>query len=134
LIAGTYPLGEAVDDLELAIVGFGPAMGVDIIPAFMVVATSNKLNRLSYEDAEIFLVEGDFSLAELRYIDNFDRSHLSITTETTLDGSENSIRCRQQFVKGEESGMLVSLCAPSYRYAVHQFLFEEILNSFQRLS
>jgi hypothetical protein len=134
LIAGTVPLGNAVDDLELAFVGLGPTIGQDIIPAFMVVATSKKLNRLSYEDAEIFLDEGEFTLAELRFIDNFDRSHLSIITENTLENEDIQLRCQQQFVKGEESGMLVSMCAPSVRYTDHQSLFEEILNHFQRLT
>ncbi|MGB3713921.1 MAG: hypothetical protein WA996_05765 [Candidatus Promineifilaceae bacterium] len=134
-LAGTFPLGGAVDDLEVVFLAVGPTSGSSILPTFMVVATSEKLNRLSYGDTSVFLDEGDFTISEMRYIDNFDRSYLSIVTEPELESAGDQLRCRQQFIKGEDEGMLLALCAPTTRfYTVQQIIFEEIFNSFQRLS
>lgn len=133
-LSGTFPLGEAVDDLEVRFLAHRPRAGSGTVPTFMIVATSQKLNRLSYDDAAVFLDEGDFAISELRYIDNFQRSFLSIVTETELEVSGDRLRCRQQFIRGKHEGMLLSLCAPTNFYTAQQGTFEEIWNSFQRLS
>jgi hypothetical protein len=133
-LRGTHPLGGGVDDLEFDFLAISPKRGSESTPVFMIVATSEKLNRLSYNDAAIYLDEGDFVISELIFNDNFERSHLTIVTQTELEPDGATLRCRQQFIKGEESAMLLALCAPSNLYTSQQTLFEEIWNNFQRLS
>jgi hypothetical protein len=134
-LAGTLPLGEAVDDLEVLFLAHSPLVSSEVTPAFMVVATSSKLNRLTYEDAITYLREGDFVLSQLQLIDNFEKSHLSIIVETaSQDPSLDRLRCRQQFIRGDDLGMLATLCAPIQRYTANQATFEEIARSFQRLA
>lgn len=133
-LSGTFPLGGAVDDLEVVFLALSPTMDSSTLPTFMVVAKSEKLNRLSYGDASVYLDEGDFSISEMRYIDNFERSYLSIVTEPEVESAGDQLRCRQQFIKGEDEGMLLALCAPVRFYTAQQIIFAEIFNSFQRLS
>jgi hypothetical protein len=133
-LSGTSPLGGAVDDLEVIFLALSPSLGASTSPTFMIVAESEKLNRLSYGDASLYVDEGDFSISELRFIDNFERSYLTITSEPELETDGDPLRCRQQFIKGEDTGMLFALCAPVRFYTAQQVRFEEIFNSFQRLS
>jgi hypothetical protein len=133
-LTGASPLGGAVDDLEVVFVALSPTTGANGLPTFMVVAKSEKLNRLSYGEASVFLDEGDFSISEMRYIDNFDRSYLSIVAQPESETVGGQLRCRQQFIKGDDDGMLFALCAPERSYPAQQIIFEEIYNSFQRLS
>ncbi len=68
----------------------------------------------------------------MEYIDDFDRSHLSIDVEVQLDGiDEGILRCRQQFIRGDSESMLVSLCGPRRYYQNRQFEISKILDSFQ---
>jgi len=133
-LSGTNPLGGAVDDLEVVILALGSTLNLDVASPFLIVSRSEKLNRLSYDDAAVFLDEGDFNISELRFIDNFERSHLKIVVEPNTDDSSDRLRCRQQFIRGEEESLLLSLCAPVIFYATQQAIFEEIANNFQRLS
>ena len=134
LIQGAYPLGSAVDDLEVIFAAQGTPEAPSGVTPFMIVAESKKLNRLEYSDASLFLDEGDFAISELKYIDDFEKSHLKIVMEQQLPDQRDTIRCRQQFIKGENLGMLMALCAPIRYYASQQAIFEEISSIFQRLS
>jgi len=133
-LEGTNPLGGAVDDLTVAFLALSPVTSSDGISPFMIVARSEKLNRLEYDDASIFVDEGDAVISELRFIDNFERSHLKVVTEQELGSTNERLRCRQQFIRGEDASVILSLCAPARYYTSQQTLFEEIANSFQRLS
>jgi len=50
------------------------------------------------------------------------------------DGEGDSLRCRQQYILGNESVMLAAVCSPEIRYRAQQDKILGILESFQRLS
>ena len=133
-LEGTNPLGGAVDDLSVAFLAQSTVRSSEGISPFMIVARSEKLNFLEYDEASIFVDEGDIAISEMRFIDNFERSHLKIVAEQELESANERLRCRQQFIRGEGDAVLLSLCAPVRCYTSQQTIFEEIANSFQRLS
>lgn len=131
-LLGTHPFGAEVDDVVIRFVAVESALATNQSSPFLVVGQSRLLNRLSYEEAEEFLLKSDYQVSQASFINNFDKSHLSIFVRT--EHSEvNSLRCRQQFILGESEALLVSVCAPSSRYQVYANTFDDILSSFQRL-
>lgn len=127
------PFGLETDDLAILFAAEGPQPGSGD-PPFMIVASSPLLNRLTYDEAVTFLRDSDYDLQEVRHIDDFDKSHVSIIANTPIDeSSDETIRCRQQFILGREESLLASMCAPSGRYTAYSNQFLEILSSFQHL-
>ena len=130
----TYPFGAEVDDVRISFLAESQPTTTEQQPAFLVVALSELLNRLTYEEAINFLLSSEYQISEARFVDNFDRSHVSILVRTDVsEGDTVTIRCRQQFIHGESETMLVSLCATATRYPAYSTIFEDILGSFQRL-
>ncbi len=129
----THPLGAETDDMQILFAAEGQPGDPDS-SLFMVVAASDRLNLLTYDEALAFLLKDNSDLGEVRFVDNFDKSHVSIIATTPLDdSSEAAIRCRQQFVLGREVSLLASLCAPAGDYAAYGDHFDEIMASFQHL-
>lgn len=129
---GTHPFGAEVADLEIQFIAETSSPSEAQLPLFLVIARSNLLNRLTYEEAKDFLLQSDYQVNEAQFVEDFDKSHLSIDVHTDLD--ENlAMHCRQQFIRGDTEAMLMSLCAPSSRYQANINIFEGILESFQRL-
>jgi hypothetical protein len=129
----TQPFGLETEDMDILFAAQGPQPGSGE-PPFMIVASSPLLNRLTYDEAVAFLRNSDYDLQEVRYVDNFDKSHVSIIANTPIDeASDEAIRCRQQFVLGRDESLLASMCAPAGRYTAYANQFLEILTSFQHL-
>ena len=129
----THPLGAETDEMTILFAAEGQPDDPER-SQFMVIASSELLNRLTYDEAVAFLLNSDYDLQEARFVDDFDKSHVSIIATTPLDdGSGSAIRCRQQFVLGRQESLLASLCAPSGRYAAYSNQFSEIMASFQHL-
>jgi hypothetical protein len=129
----THPLGAETEDQTILFAALGPQPSTGE-PPFMIVAASSLLNRLTYDEAVAFLKESDYDLEMVRYVDDFDKSHVSIIVTTPIDpSSDETIRCRQQFVLGREESLIASLCAPSARYSAYSNQFNEILANFQHL-
>ncbi len=135
LTQATYPLGNMAEDLRVLFVAAegidaGQA-GDDPAPAqFVVVAGSDLLNRLSNEEAQAVAERAaaadQIDLVEAMYVDDFDRSHLFLATRIPTESGE--LICRQQFVVGDSSSLIVAACGPD------QQLSGAILESFQRLA
>jgi hypothetical protein len=129
---GTFPFGAEVDDLKIQFIAEPSSPPGNQLSPFLVIARSRLLNRLTYEEAVDFLLTSDYRVKEARFVDNFDKSHVSIIVQTSL-AEDLELNCRQQFILGESEAMLVSLCSPSSRYQANIATFEGILESFQRL-
>lgn len=129
----THPLGAEVDDLIIRFLAHGQQLD-DRHRSFMIIAGSSLLNRLTYREAVSFLSQSDYDLQEVRFVDDFDKSHVRIIVNTPLtDGSGEAIRCRQQFVLGRSESLLASLCAPENAYPALASQFDEIMTTFQHL-
>ena len=129
----SQPFGAETEDLTILFAAEGPQPG-NGEPPFMIVASSPLLNQLTYKEAVVFLLNSDYDLQQARYVDNFDKSHVSIIVNPRVDDtSGQAIRCRQQFVLGREESLLASLCAPAGRFSAYSNQFNEILTSFQHL-
>jgi len=135
LILGTHPFGAEVDDMEIRFVAQDDNVVNDLPRLFLVVANSHVLAGLSYQEAIQFLSKSEYQVRRVEIVDNFDKSNLSISVETPLDDGEgDSLRCRQQYILGNESVLLVAVCSPEIRYPVQEHNILSILESFQRLS
>ncbi len=133
-LLGTYPLGAEADDLSIHFLAEAETPADGPPPPFMLVARSVLLNRLSYEEMVDFLLRSDYAISQAVFIDDFDKSHVSIITRMVIeDGPVDALRCQQQFILGEVDSMLLALCAPAGRYAIYAKTFEVIASSFQRL-
>ena len=135
LTLGTHPFGAEVDDLKISFLA-QEGNAINGTPhLFLVIANSQKLAGLSYDEAIQFLSNSDYQVRETRIVDNFDKSNLSIYVRTPLDDEqEDVLLCRQQFITGDADVMLVALCAPAGRFLGQQAQILTILESFQRLS
>ncbi len=135
----THPLGAETDDMDLLFAAGNPLRGQAERP-FLVVAASPLLNRLTYQEAVNFLAGSDYDILAVRFVDDFDKSHVAILVDTPLaDAAIRSqdgqiIRCRQQFVLGQEQSLLLSLCAPAETFDAYANTFDQILASFQHLN
>lgn len=129
---GTYPFGAEVDDLEIQFIAEKSSPPEPQVPPFLVIARSSLLNRITYEEAIDFLLNGDYQVQEASFVDNFDKSHVRIIVRTPLN-EDLELNCRQQFILGKSEAMLFSLCAPSSQIQENIATFENILESFQRL-
>ena len=128
----TYPFGAEVADLEIQFIAeTSSASGSQLLP-FLVIARSSLLNRLTYEEAIDFLLNSEYKINEVKLVDDFDKSYLSIFVHTAID-EDLDMRCWQKFIRGETEAMLVSLCAPTSLYQANINTFEDILGSLQRL-
>jgi hypothetical protein len=135
LTLGTHPFGAEVDDMEIRFIAQDENAVNELPGLFLVVANSQVLAGLSYEEAIQFLSKSEYQLRRVEIVDNFDKSNLSISVETPLDDGEgDSLRCRQQYILGNESVMLVAVCSPEIRYQAQEHNILNILDSFQRLS
>lgn len=131
-LAGTQPLGAEVADMQVTFVALDEGSGTDAGEFFLVVGLSRRLAGLTYEEAGQFLSQSDYAVRRVEYIDDFDRSHLSIDVEVQADGiDEGILRCQQQFIRGDSESMLASLCGPRRFYLNRQFEISKILDSFQ---
>lgn len=129
----THPLGAETSDLTILFVAEGRQTSDGEGP-FMTIGTSPLLNRLTYQETVSFLMNSDYDVQEVRFVDDFDKSHVSIIINTPLTGEAGrTIRCRQQFVLGREESLLASLCAPEDNYPAHSSQFDEIMATFQYL-
>jgi uncharacterized OB-fold protein len=128
-----HPFGAETEDMTVSFLAQGPQPGTGK-PPFMIIANSPLLNRLTYDEAVTFLRNSDYNLQEVRFVDDFDKSHVSIIVSTPIDdATDEAIRCRQQFVLGQNESLLASMCAPAGRYTAYSNQFNEILASFQHL-
>ena len=130
------PLASAVGDMELIFIASGSDSLDKTSFPILAVGRSVALNRLHDEDLLAFIREedGDITVHDVEAVENFDKSHISLDVEAAIgDGGLDSIRCRQQFVRGHTDSVVVSLCAPAGEFIVHQSIFETVLGSFQKL-
>jgi hypothetical protein len=134
----THPLGAETEDMRILFAAGDPLPAHDLTP-ILVVAASSLLNRLTYQEAVSFLSGSDYDILGVRFIDDFDKSHVDILVDTPpVDPSGQAesaaaIRCRQQFVLGRQQSLLLSLCAPPGRFDAYTHVFDQILASFQHL-
>lgn len=134
----THPLGAETDDTTILFAAGDPLPGDGRTP-ILVVAASPLLNRLTYQEATSFLSSSDYEIQRVRFVDDFDKSHVRIEVDTPWDSQssdENSVermRCQQQFVLGRDQSLLISLCAAPGRLGAYGRTFEEIMASFQHL-
>jgi hypothetical protein len=134
----TYPLGAETDDMHVLFAAGDPLPGQGQTP-ILVIAASPLLNRLSYRETVIFLSESDYDIRGVRFVDDFDKSHVEILADTPVDPRSDraeraaTIRCRQQFVLGRQESLLASLCAAPGRFEAYANTFDQILASFQHL-
>ena len=135
ILMGVFPLGSDVEDFDFPFLAIRPVPSENLSPAFIIVGRSELLNRLTYEDAQRYLQNEDFKVIEMEFVEDFEKSHLSIFSEVaTLDRDFESLLCNQQFIRGEREGLVVAACAPSNRYGSYKIAFEEVMASFQRFS
>lgn len=132
---GVHPFAAEVDDLEINFLAQEENGDQNQPGPFLVVATSQVLSGLSYQEARQFLTDSEALVRGTRIVDDFDKSNLSIFVDTPLeDETGDSLRCRQQFIIGDEDAMLVAVCSPRNHYASREYQILTILESFQRLS
>jgi len=132
---GTHPFGVEADDMEISFIAQDENEVNGLPRLFLVVAKSQLLAGLSYQEAIQFLSNSEYQVRSVELVDNFDKSNLSISVVTPLDDGEgDSLRCRQQYILGNESVMLAAVCSPEIRYRAQQDKILGILESFQRLS
>jgi len=135
LTLGVHPFAAEVDDLEINFLAQEENGDQNQPGPFLVVATSQVLSGLSYQEARQFLTDSEALVRGTRIVDDFDKSNLSIFVDTPLeDETGDSLRCRQQFIIGDEDAMLVAVCSPRNHYASREYQILTILESFQRLS
>ena len=135
LILGTHPFGAEVDDIQINFIAQEENRVNGVPGLFFVIANSQKLAGLSYDEAVQFLSNSDYQVRKTLIVDNFDKSNLSITVQTPLNDEQgDALRCRQQFILGEADVMLAAVCAPDGRYPAQEAKILAILESFQRLS
>lgn len=101
---------------------------------FLVVAQSRLLNQLTYAEAIEFFQNSDYPVSQVVFTDNFDKSHIKLTTllEPGINGNQE-YRCQQQFSLGQEKAIVVALCIPGNQFTQYQNEIEAILDSFQSL-
>ncbi len=132
---GAYPLAAQVDDFEINFIAQEVNSDQNQPRIFLVVGTSRVLSGLSYQEARQFITESEAQVRSIRIVDDFDKSNLSIFIDTPLqEEAGDSLRCRQQFILGDEDAMLVAVCSPKIQYSSFQYQILTILESFQRLS
>lgn len=145
---GTNPFGAEVDDIAIAFLAVPISDTAEFesetavtealitADAFMLVATSVRLNDLTYDETLQFLLSSDYRILGVEQVEAIDGSYLDIHVETPLPGADDFefLRCSQHFFLGQEAGMLVSLCAKNSVYTTYQRTFNDILTSFRRLS
>lgn len=147
-ISGTNPFGAETDDLEIEFLAV-PISNTAVFEgeraltealvtadAFMLVAYSQRLNDLTYEETVQFLLNSDYRILEAEQEEEIDRSYLNVFVETPVESGVDFefLRCNQQFFLGIEESLLVTLCAKNSDYTAYQRTFNEILTSFRRLS
>ncbi len=130
-IAGR-PLGASLDDWRITFLGYQGSLGGQLPPLLFVIGESDRLAGLSYQEAMGYLAETGYQVKEVFQVDNFDKSHLSIYVRLTLDeDEENWLVCRQQYIRHQLEGILVSFCAPEAIYPGQEEKIVNILESFQ---
>lgn len=145
---GTNPFGAETDDLAIDFLAVpisdtavfeneaAVTQALATAEAFMLVARSKRLNRLTYTEMAQFLLNSDYRILQAEQVEEIDRSYLTIAVETPLEGGDDFefLRCNQQFFLGREESMLVTVCAKDTAYTIYQRTFNDILTSFRRLS
>lgn len=131
---GTLPLTSGVGDIQYLLLALSPKPR-ESPPAFLIVAKSETLSRLDYQEALQFLAESEVTVSEAFVVEDFDREFLSTLVDIPVEaeGFEN-LRCRQQFIRGQSESLLTALCAPEQRYAFYEESFGVIYQSFQSLA
>lgn len=133
-LLGSQPFGKEIDDLVVEFLAQEASESMDQDGMFLIVATSDLLNRLSYDEAEDFLLSGDYVINDVTFVENYEKSHLRYDLQ--IDGSDqdsSKIICRQMLILGTSEAMLVSLCRPLKSARNYENTFVDILDSFQRL-
>jgi hypothetical protein len=131
---GSQPFGIEIDDLTVQFLAQDTSESGDQEAAFLIVATSDLLNRLSYDEARAFLSSSDYAINNVAFVEAYEKSHLRY--EIQIDGSDQEsslINCRQMLILGSGEAMLVSLCRPLTSLRNYEDTFIDILDSFQRL-
>jgi hypothetical protein len=131
---GSQPFGIEIDDLAIQFLAQETSESGDQDAAFLIVATSDLLNRLSYDEARDFFAASDYAISNVAFVEDYEKSHLRY--EIQIDGSDqesSSINCRQMLILGSDEAMLVSLCRPLTSVRYYEDTFVNILDSFQRL-
>jgi hypothetical protein len=131
---GSQPFGIELDDLVVRFLAQETSESGDQDAAFLIVATSDLLNRLNYDEVRAFLLSSDYAISNVAFVEDYEKSHLRY--EIRIDGSDQesiSINCRQMLILGNSEAMLVSLCRPLTSARNYENTFVDIMNSFQRL-
>lgn len=145
---GTHPFGAEADDVQIVFLAVPISDTAEIesgvtvtetlitAEAFMLVARSEGLNDLTYEEVVDFLLNSDYRILAAEQVEGIDSSFLNIRVETPVaEGKDfDHLRCSQQFFLGREESMLLTLCAKNTVYTGYQRDFNSILSSFRRLS
>ena len=63
--------------MKILLAAEGPSGNSNAAP-FMVIAGSELLNLLTYDEAVAFLLNSDYDMQQARFVDDFDKSHVSI--------------------------------------------------------
>lgn len=126
LTEATAPLGTAVEDTYV-IYGSGPVdeTGDLETEGFLVVARSNLLNDMTPDALLALATESDMDVNNGEYVENFDKSHLSLDVD--IPDGEETLRCRQQIIPGVAYTMIVSVCGRDHNELAR------VLDLFQRL-
>ena len=141
-LLGTHPFGAEAEDLEIIFLGTEimtetqTAASAELADAFLLVAKSSQLNRLTYEEVAQFLQSSSYRILEVEIVEELDNSYMGVQVETPVGDDLNFAywRCRQQFFLGDEESLLVTVCAKDTVYTAYQRTFDTILTRFRRLS
>lgn len=121
----THPLGGFVEDEEVIFLARGSRPST-----FLLVAISPILNRLSLAEAARLAREGDVLVRDARQIENLGAWQTAISVVLEAAG-EADTHCEQRFIGGEQTALLLALCAPPGQLTAETS--ETILSSVQRL-
>lgn len=132
------PLKSLTDDSKIIYLAENGRPVDDERFAFLAIGSSALLNNMSYVEA-IDVWQRDPRLdGEAAFIDDFAKSHaeavfLFPSEENQSESFGEGLKCRQHFVLGGETSLLLSMCSPAERYLPRASIFEQINSSFQRL-
>lgn len=102
--AALAPLAAAVDDEEVIMLVRGQHPLV-----FLIVARSERLNRLPAAEAASLFVAGEEGVLEARSVQSQGAAQAEFHIDLHNDGE---LHCRQRFIPGDATAFLFSLCTP----------------------
>jgi len=131
---GSQPFGAELNDFGIQFLAQEVSESTDQNGAFLIVATSDLLNRLSYDEAEAFLLSSDYAINNVAFVEDYEKSHLGYEIQVDgIDQDNSTIICRQMLILGNNEAMLVSFCRPLENSRNYENTIVDILDSFQRL-